>query len=217
VAQAPQQVHPHRAEEDGEDDTEVVYLRGNHDDILERFLPLGFGKLQFVKEHIHKGTDGKRYLVVHGDGFDAVSTNHKWVAVLGAIGYDALLRANRIYNQYRAWRGKEYYSVSKAIKARVKSAVNFVGEYEQQLQEFARKRNCDGIICGHIHTPEDKQVGEIRYLNSGDWVESMTAIVEHHDGRMELVHYAEFMAALAAEVRPAKGRATVEGGIVLSA
>jgi UDP-2,3-diacylglucosamine pyrophosphatase LpxH/glycosyltransferase involved in cell wall biosynthesis len=199
------------------DDTEVVYLRGNHDDILERFLPLAFGKLQFVKEHIHKGVDGKRYLVVHGDGFDAVSTNHKWVAVLGAIGYDALLRANRIYNLYRSWRGKEYYSVSKAIKARVKSAVNFVGEYEQQLQEFARKRNCDGIVCGHIHTPEDKQVGEIRYLNSGDWVESMTAIVEHHDGRMELVHYTDFMAALAAEVRPAKNRDRIEGAFVLPA
>lgn len=199
------------------DDTEVVYLRGNHDDILERFLPLGFGKLQFVKEHIHKGADGMRYLVVHGDGFDAVSTNHKWVAVLGAIGYDALLRANRVYNRYRAWRGKEYYSVSKAIKARVKSAVNFVGEYEIQLQDFARKRNCDGIICGHIHTPEDKQVGDIRYLNSGDWVESMTAIVEHHDGRMELVHYGEFMAALAAEVRPAIARRGAEAGIMLSA
>ena len=200
------------------DDTEIVYLRGNHDDILERFLPLGFGKLQFVKEHIHKGTDGKRYLVVHGDGFDSVSTNHKWVAVLGAIGYDALLAANRVYNRYRAWRGKEYYSVSKAIKARVKSAVNFVGEYETQLQEFARKKGCDGIICGHIHTPEDKQVGEIRYLNSGDWVESLTAIVEHHDGRMELVQYHDFMAALAAEVRTETLRTPASpAGMVLSA
>jgi UDP-2,3-diacylglucosamine pyrophosphatase LpxH len=183
------------------EDTEVVYLRGNHDDILERFLPLAFGKLQFVKEHIHKGTDGKRYLVVHGDGFDSVSTNHKWVAQLGSVGYDALLKVNRLYNRYRAWRGKDYYSVSKAIKARVKSAVNFVGEYEQQLQELARKKNCDGIICGHIHTPEDKQVGEIRYLNSGDWVESMTAIVEHFDGRLELIRHVDFMAGLAEEVR----------------
>jgi len=199
------------------DDTEVVYLRGNHDDILERFLPLAFGKLQFVKEHIHRGLDGKRYLVVHGDGFDSVSTNHKWIAVLGAIGYDALLWANRIYNHYRAWRGKEYYSVSKAIKARVKSAVNFVGEYEQQLQEFARKKNCDGIICGHIHTPEDKQVGEIRYLNSGDWVESLTAIVEHHDGRLELVRHEEFMESLAAEVRPERIRSLSDAGIMLSA
>jgi UDP-2,3-diacylglucosamine pyrophosphatase LpxH/glycosyltransferase involved in cell wall biosynthesis len=184
------------------DETEVIYLRGNHDDILDRFLPLAFGKLSFVKQHLHAAADGKRYLVVHGDGFDSVSTHHRWLAVLGAVGYDALLKVNRIYNRYRAWRGKEYYSVSKAIKAKVKSAVNFVGEYEKQLQELARKHGCDGIICGHIHTPEDKQVGEIRYLNSGDWVESLTAIVEHHDGRMELIRHAEFMAKLAAEVRP---------------
>ncbi|MCW1883437.1 glycosyltransferase [Luteolibacter flavescens] len=189
------------------DDTEVIYLRGNHDDILDRFLPLAFGKMQFVKEHIHVGVDAKRYLVVHGDGFDSVSTNHKWVAVIGAVGYDLLLKVNRVYNKYRAWRGKEYYSVSKAIKAKVKSAVSFVGEYEQQLQELARTKNCDGIICGHIHTPEDKQVGEIRYLNSGDWVESLTAIVEHHDGRLELIRHAEFMAELASEVRPARGAA----------
>ena len=149
----------------------------------------------------HKGVDGKRYLVVHGDGFDSVSTNHRWIAMLGAVGYDALLKVNRLYNRYRAWRGKDYYSVSKAIKARVKSAVNFVGEYEQQLQELARKKDCDGIICGHIHTPEDKQVGEIRYLNSGDWVESMTAIVEHFDGRLELIRHVDFMAGLAEEVR----------------
>src|SRR5690606_27552081 len=131
------------------DDTEIIYCRGNHDDILDRFLPIGFGKLRFVKEHIHHGVDGKRYLVIHGDGFDSVSTNHKWLAVLGAVGYDALLKVNRIYNRYRAWRGKEYYSVSKAIKARVKSAVSFVDEYEKQLQELARKKGCDGIICGH--------------------------------------------------------------------
>ncbi|MEK7950272.1 glycosyltransferase [Luteolibacter soli] len=190
------------------DETEVIYLRGNHDDILDRFLPLAFGKMRFVKEHIHQGVDGKRYLVVHGDGFDSVSTNHKWIAVIGAVGYDLLLKANRVYNQYRAWRGKEYYSVSKAIKAKVKSAVNFVGEYEIQLQDLARKKHCDGIICGHIHTPEDKQVGEIRYLNSGDWVESLTAIVEHHDGRLELIRHQEFMAELASEVRQGRGEAS---------
>jgi ATP phosphoribosyltransferase len=126
--------------------------------------------------------DGKRYLVVHGDGFDRVSTNHRWLAGLGAIGYDSLLVVNRFYNRYRAWRGKEYFSLSRSVKARVKSAVSFVDNYEHQLQEFARRRKCDGIICGHIHTPEDKRVGGIRYLNSGDWVESLTAVVEHRDG-----------------------------------
>lgn len=177
--------------------TEIIYLRGNHDDIIGRFLPLTFGTMTFLDEHVHTGQDGKRYLVIHGDGFDSVSTRHKWLAVLGSVGYDWLLRLNRIYNHWRAWRGKEYYSVSKAIKARVKSAVSFVSEYEGQLQKLARRRKCDGIICGHIHTPEDKQVGEIRYLNSGDWVESLTAIVEHEDGRMELVRYIEFMERVA--------------------
>ncbi len=181
------------------DNTEVIYLRGNHDDILERFLPLAFGRLKVGKEHVHLTPDGKRYLVVHGDGFDSVSTNHRWLAALGAVGYDYLLKVNRVYNSWRAWRGKEYYSLSKRVKARVKSAVSFVDRYEVLLQDLARHKKCDGIICGHIHTPEDKQVGEIHYLNSGDWVESLTGIIEHHDGRMELVQYESFIQRLLQE------------------
>ncbi|MES2659420.1 MAG: glycosyltransferase [Verrucomicrobiota bacterium] len=175
------------------DDTDVIYLRGNHDEILERFLPLAFGKIKFTKEHLHTTAEGKRYFVVHGDGFDSVSTNHKWLASLGAVGYDFLLKVNRVYNLWRSWRGKEYFSLSKRVKAKVKSAVRFVGRYEELLQDLARHKKCDGIICGHIHTPEDKRVGDIHYLNSGDWVESLTAIIEHNDGRMELVHYEEFL------------------------
>ncbi len=178
------------------DNTEVIYLRGNHDDILERFLPLAFGKLRVLKEHIHTTFAGRRYLVVHGDGFDSVSTNHRWLASLGAVGYDFLLKVNRFYNQWRAWRGKEYFSLSKHVKSKVKSAVSFVDRYEQLLQELARHKKCDGIICGHIHTPEDKQVGEIHYLNSGDWVESLTGIIEHHDGQMELIEYEKFIRTL---------------------
>ncbi|MEO7097810.1 MAG: glycosyltransferase [Luteolibacter sp.] len=178
------------------DETDVVYLRGNHDDILERFLPLVFGRLKVGKEHIHTTPDGKRYLVIHGDGFDSVSTNHRWIASLGAVGYDFLLKVNRLYNHWRAWRGKEYFSLSKQVKARVKSAVSFVDRYEELLQELARHKKCDGIICGHIHTPEDKMVGNIHYLNSGDWVESLTGIIEHHDGRMELVEYESFLRRL---------------------
>lgn len=203
-----------------DDNTQVIYCRGNHDDILDRFLPLAFGRLKFVKEHMHTGVDGKRYLVVHGDGFDSVSTHHKWLAVLGAVGYDSMLVVNRIYNRYRAWRGKEYFSLSRKVKARVKSAVSFVDKYEFQLQELARLRRCDGIICGHIHTPEDKQIGGIRYLNSGDWVESLTAIVEHHDGRIELIQYEDFIDSLARELRgPGRGELceTGEGQLELSA
>ena len=175
------------------DETEVVYLRGNHDDILDRFLPLAFGKINFTKEHLHVTATGQRYLVVHGDGFDSVSTNHQWLASLGAVGYDTLLGINRFYNHWRAWRGKEYFSLSQRVKAKVKSAVSFVDRYEELLQDLARHRKCDGIICGHIHTPEDKQVGDIHYLNSGDWVESLTGIIEHLDGRMELVRYEDFL------------------------
>ena len=185
------------------DHTEVIYLRGNHDDILDRFLPLAFGRMKVAKEHIHKAANGLRYLVVHGDGFDSVSTNHRWLAWLGAIGYDYLLKVNRFYNRWRAWRGLEHYSLSKRVKARVKSAVSFVDQYEQLLQNLAVQRKCDGIICGHIHTPENKQIGRIHYLNSGDWVESLTAIIEHHDGTMELVQYDEFIARLQPQVAEA--------------
>lgn len=196
-------------------DTEVIYLRGNHDDILSRFLPLFFGKLKVVNEHIHENEQYGNYLVVHGDGFDAVTVNHKWLAVLGDIGYQSLLRINRVYNKYRAWRGKEYFSLSKAIKARVKSAVSFVGKYEEQLQNLAGKRNCQGIICGHIHTPDNKMVGEIHYLNSGDWVESLTALVEYDDGRFEIFDYKEFCRRLDEKARhraEQKARAKADKG-----
>jgi len=192
------------------DHTEVIYLRGNHDDILERFLPLAFGRMKFTKEHIHLSAAGVRYLVVHGDGFDSVSTNHRWLALLGAMGYDFLLNVNRIYNRYRAMRGKEYFSLSKKVKAKVKSAVSFVDRYEELLQNLARHRHCDGIICGHIHTPEDKQVGDVHYLNSGDWVESLTAIIEHQDGRMELVEYRDFIARLHGEAVESQSRYGLE-------
>ncbi len=171
--------------------TEVIYTRGNHDDILNRFLPLFFGKLQIVNEYIHETPSG-RYLVVHGDGFDSITTNHRWIAHLGDIGYQSLLRVNRFYNHYRNWRGKPYYSLSKDIKARVKSAVSFVSKYEEKLRELATARECRGIICGHIHTPADKYIEDIHYLNSGDWVESLTALVEHFDGRFEILSYEEF-------------------------
>jgi UDP-2,3-diacylglucosamine pyrophosphatase LpxH/glycosyltransferase involved in cell wall biosynthesis len=189
------------------DDTEVIYLRGNHDEILERFLPIMLGKIHIIREHIHTALDGSRYLVVHGDGFDSISTRHKWLAVAGAFGYDFLLAINRLYNQWRAWRGKEYFSLSQVVKAKVKSAVCFVDRYEELLQQLARKRECQGIICGHIHTPEDKRVGDVHYLNSGDWVESMTGIVEHHDGRFELIRYQDFITEQKAPPRLRSARA----------
>lgn len=172
-------------------DTEVVYLRGNHDDILASFLPLQFENLHIVEDHVHEGPRG-RYLVLHGDIFDTVTKNFVFLAHLGDWGYSALLRLNRLYNAWRAWRGKEYWSLSRAIKARVKEAVSHVSNFEQHIADLARARGCTGVMCGHIHTAADKMMGDIHYLNSGDWVESMTAIVEHFDGRFELVEFTQF-------------------------
>lgn len=171
--------------------TRVVYLRGNHDDILARFLPMQFDGLEIVEQHVHDGVRGK-YFVFHGDVLDAITVNMVWLSHLGDLGYRLLLRLNRLYNAWRAWRGKEYYSISKAIKARVKGAVNFVSKFEDRLPPIARQHGCTGVICGHIHTPADKPLGDVHYLNSGDWVESLTALVEHHDGRWELIDFAGF-------------------------
>jgi UDP-2,3-diacylglucosamine pyrophosphatase LpxH len=171
--------------------TEVVYLRGNHDDILERFLPFRLEGFSLVREHIHESTAG-RYLVVHGDGFDHVASNHAWLAKLGGMGYDVLLRVNRIYNWQLRLRGREPFSLSAWAKRKVKQAVSFTGRYEEQLQQLAGLRGCTGIICGHIHTAANKMVGSTHYLNCGDWVESLTAVIEHFDGKFEVITYRDF-------------------------
>lgn len=183
--------------------TDVIYLRGNHDDFLNQYLPLTFGSLRVVEEHVLKNEKGD-YLIVHGDCFDAVTTHSKFVSILGDIGYQQLLRINRFYNKWRSLWGKEYYSLSKAIKARVKTAVSHISNFEDHLQDLAAKRGCVGIICGHIHTPEDKMIGDVHYLNSGDWVESMTAIVEHLDGRFEVIDYKDFCERLKEVATPSR-------------
>lgn len=177
--------------------TDVVYLRGNHDDILDRFLPLHFGGLKVVDRHIHE-TEKGRYLVIHGDAFDAVTQNSKLIAILGDIGYQSLLRINRAYNSYRSWRGKGYFSLSKAIKAHTKSVVNYLSRFEDQIADFTARHNCTGFICGHIHTPANKFIGDVHYLNSGDWIESNTALVEHFDGQFEVLTYEAFCQRLEA-------------------
>lgn len=175
--------------------TEVVYLRGNHDDILAKFIPFVFDRLSIVEEHVHESVDGRRYLVLHGDVFDTITTRFAFISHLGDWGYNALLRFNRAYNAWRRWRGLEYWSLSKAIKARVKSAVNHISSFEVHLAELAAARGCQGVICGHIHTAADKTLGCLHYLNSGDWVESLTAVVEHYDGSWQLLDYADFVRA----------------------
>lgn len=172
--------------------TEVVYLRGNHDDILSAFLPLEFENLRVVEDYVHDSPRG-RYLVLHGDVFDTITRNFVFLAHLGDWGYRALLGLNRAYNAWRAWRGLEYWSLSKAIKAHVKSAVSHVSNFEDHIAQLARERSCVGVMCGHIHTPADKMLGNIHYLNSGDWVESLTAIIEEYSGQFRLVDFASFV------------------------
>ena len=173
-------------------DTEVIYLRGNHDDVLAKFLPLDFENLQIVEDYVHETPRGN-YFVLHGDVFDTITKNFVFLAYLGDWGYRLLMRINRLYNHWRAWRGKEYYSLSKAVKARVKQAVNHVSNFEEHIAELARSRDCIGVMCGHIHTAADKIYDGVHYLNSGDWVESLTAVVEHDDGRFEIIHFADFV------------------------
>jgi UDP-2,3-diacylglucosamine pyrophosphatase LpxH len=168
--------------------TKVIYLRGNHDDFLDQILPIRIGKISIMRDYIYESA-GKRFYITHGDIFDSITTKLKFIAKLGDIGYTFLLWLNKCYNQYRAKRGLPYYSLSQKIKAKVKSAVSYIDDFEKELANFARVKECDGIICGHIHQPAIKEIDGIIYMNSGDWVESLTALTEDFKGNWELVHY----------------------------
>ncbi len=181
--------------------TEVIYVRGNHDDFLDSLTPFTFYNIRIVKDYIHE-SHGKRYYVTHGDIFDTVTTNMKWLAKLGDIGYTFLLWVNKIYNNYRSRHGLPYYSLSQAIKQRVKSAVSYISDFERELVKFAQARKCDGIICGHIHHPADMWYDGIHYLNSGDWVETMSALVEDEEGHWSVLRYDELLAEEARTALP---------------
>jgi UDP-2,3-diacylglucosamine pyrophosphatase LpxH len=172
--------------------TEVIYLRGNHDDFLDEVTPFSLGNFTICRDYILESC-GKRYYVVHGDLFDTVTTKLKWLAKLGDVSYTFLLWLNRHYNRWRERKGLPYYSLSQRIKAKVKEAVSFIDDFEQQLSGVAEVKKCSGVICGHIHTPANKMIGNIHYLNSGDWVESMTALVETLDGEWKIIHYTDWM------------------------
>lgn len=170
------------------DDTEVIYLRGNHDDFLDNLAPLKLSNISIVKDYVLESA-GKSYYVTHGDVFDSVTSNMKWLSVLGDKGYNVLLWVNGMYNRYRLRHGKPYYSLSQAIKHKVKQAVSFISGFEGMLADLAKTKGCDGVICGHIHYPEDRMIGNVRYLNSGDWVESLSALTEDMDGNWKIFHY----------------------------
>ncbi len=173
-----------------EDGTRVTYIRGNHDDFLDQILPFKMGNLNIQKDMIYESF-GKRYYIVHGDVFDSITSQFKWIAKLGDIGYTFLLWLNRQYNYRRLKKGLPYYSLSQSIKGKVKQAVKYIDDFESQLSSMAKYKSCDGVICGHIHQPALKEIDKIQYLNSGDWVESMTALVEDLNGEWDLVYYSE--------------------------
>jgi UDP-2,3-diacylglucosamine pyrophosphatase LpxH len=169
--------------------TKVIYLRGNHDDFLDQIIPMNIGtSFRIQRDYLYE-TNGKKYFVTHGDIFDNITSNMKWLAYLGDFGYTILLSINKIYNQYRVKRGLPYYSLSQVIKQKVKLAVSYISDFELKLSELARAKNCDGIICGHIHQPAIRVINGIEYMNSGDWVESLTGLVEDYNGNWEIKYY----------------------------
>lgn len=173
-----------------QDNTKVFYLRGNHDDFLDHILPLKVGNLSIQTDMIYE-SNGKKYFITHGDIFDSITTNLRWIAYLGDMGYTFLLWINRLVNFQRRKRGLPYFSLSQYVKSKVKSAVSYIDQYEQELSKMAKAKGCDGIICGHIHHPENRMIDGIQYLNSGDWVETMSALAEDHDGNWQLIYYNE--------------------------
>jgi len=172
-----------------ENKTKVIYIRGNHDDFLDQIIPLRLGKHFQIRKDYILNSGSKRFYVTHGDVFDSITTNLKWLAYLGDIGYTFLLWINKFYNKYREWRGLPYFSLSQKIKQSVKLAVNYMSDFEEKLTELARSRDCDGVICGHIHHPSIREIDGISYMNSGDWVETLSALVEDFDGNWNLVYY----------------------------
>ncbi len=171
-------------------ETKVYYLRGNHDDFLDQILPMAVGNLRIQKDMIYR-SHGKKYFITHGDVFDSITTHFRWIAYLGDMGYTFLLWLNRVVNQYRVKRGLPYFSLSRYVKSKVKSAVSYIDEYETELAKMAKVKNCDGIICGHIHKAENRMINGIHYMNSGDWVETLSALAEDHEGNWQLIYFTE--------------------------
>jgi UDP-2,3-diacylglucosamine pyrophosphatase LpxH len=173
--------------------TRVVYIAGNHDEFLRPMIPYGFsfGLVEIHNQTEHIGADGKHYLVVHGDLFDGITRLAPWISFLGDKAYDVILSINSRFNWVRHRFGFGYFSLSQYLKGRVKKAVDFIFHFEKNLAAYCKKRGFDGVICGHIHHAEIKYIDGVVYMNDGDWVESCTALVEHHDGRWEIITWTQ--------------------------
>jgi len=170
--------------------TKVIYIPGNHDEPLRDYTEMQFGGVTILDETIHETADGRRLLIMHGDKFDGIVKYARWLAILGDQAYNLLLAVNHWYNLARRKLGYNYWSLSSYIKRRVKDAVSYIDDFEVALAEEARRRGVDGVVCGHIHKAEIREFGSILYCNDGDWVESCTALVEHADGRLEILEWA---------------------------
>jgi len=174
--------------------TNVKYVIGNHDEFLREYIEFlddfNFGNIEFANEFIHITDSDKKIWVVHGDLYDGVTRYHKWISHLGDIAYNTLLSLNNVFNYFRQKFGMGYWSLSAFLKHKVKKAVDFIMSFEQTLAKECKKRNCDGVICGHIHHAEIKVFDNgIVYFNDGDFVESCTALIEHFDGTFELIQW----------------------------
>ena len=179
--------------------TKMVYIPGNHDEFARQFVKLSFGGIEILRKTTHIAADGKKFLIMHGDEFDLVVCNARWLAYLGDWAYDLAIFINMNFNFIRRKLGFPYWSFSAWAKLKVKNAVNFIGSFETALAEEARKGGADDIICGHIHHAVIRDIDGIRYMNTGDFVESCTAIAEHEDGRMEILHWHKHLAITASQ------------------
>jgi len=185
----------------------VVYVPGNHDEFLREYYGTHFGGIEVVERAIHVAADGRRYLVTHGDQFDLVVTQARWLALLGDKAYDTAILLNRWFNAVRRRFGFPYWSLSQWAKQKVKNAVNYIGDFERTLAAEAQRHSADGVICGHIHHAAIHDRFGVRYLNCGDWVESCTAIAEHADGRFEIITWTDGAQTAARKPAPAVARA----------
>lgn len=170
--------------------TQVIYVPGNHDEPLRDYDDHAFGDVQVMNEAVHVTADGRRLLIIHGDAFDGIMRYAPWLARLGDSAYTLALALNQWFNRARHVMGYPYWSLSAYLKSRVKDAVKFIGDFEHTVAAEAKRRGFDGVVCGHIHQAALKEIDGITYANDGDWVESCTALVEHRDGRLEIIAWA---------------------------
>jgi UDP-2,3-diacylglucosamine pyrophosphatase LpxH len=186
--------------------TQVVFIPGNHDEAARQFCDLAFGDIHVRGEAFHTTLAGKRLWIVHGDLFDGVIQHAKWLAYLGDTAYTLILLLNRWFNRVRTRLGLNYWSLSQYLKHQVKNAVNFISQFEKVMTDEARRRGCDGVVCGHIHKAEIREIDGTLYCNDGDWVESLSALVETYDGELKIVFWTVMRSP---EARPSKAKATV--------